>query len=1058
MNERVLICLMLLAMLLGYRVVMFVRFWTMPLSLAVDRFFGLPVPAPAARPLLRRYRARFLIVYAMDVCCALAALFWAGLAGLVVEQAVAAILVRTYHSLVGIHFLRQAKWLAVQGSWRPVRSVALSLETRRLRDYTNLSFELILALLTAGPLALVAYLFWRAEGRWPFPDRERYVALAALAVYLQLGGLLVKHSLVRWRMWLPGERTEDYRRWREAVLRYWLWACDYLRGTFTVALVGFVLLALLPESKHHRVELLLAAVVGGLVILVGFLAYERRQSQLLSLWKQLQPLEAFCSPPEQIDAGEYFLGGLCCWKAECPNLFLPGPLVYAVNLANKRAYLFAVYFAGLLVLGTCCVALSQGATAVEDHVGTNVNSEPSVLSPQALRTLAAGVRDLVEDDEAVGAEVLILHRGQVVLHEAFGWADLDRRVPLQPNTIVCVRSMTKPLVGTAIQMLIDDGKLSLTDPASKYLPAFANDKSRAITIEQLLTHTAGFPLTLIDKPLSAYRGPREVADQAGRIGPSSPPGPFRYSDTDSAILAAIVSEVSGQEVDEFIRRRVLEPLRMKDTYCVLEKDAPPRSRVSSNHAGSPGLWHKYWDHEEEPLFPFFHGPEALYSTAADYSRFLALWLNRGRIDGRSVLSATAVERALWPAQPMLSPGSNTPFPTGLSPLRPYYGQHWMVYVPPKPGAAGALPVFGHGGSDGTLALVFPEHDLMALYFTQSRGGISFLRFEELLAPLVGLQGPPARTRLSADTLQPYLGAYLEAGSGKRAWVTRHGKRLRLELAGAGAFLPLWPDGAGRWSFGDSDPGISVSFDKSDAGEVTGTRLWQNGTQLVHFQRVSPAKDLPSVEQLMALRREKQGGDGIDALRSLEIKGRLRVGATEIDNTIVAAGSDQVIRRMRSPAGTETTLVEGGRARKCSPGQPVEELGRLWRDEALRINPLARLRDWRETSVAVRVAGKGHLGDEEVWIVRIECELLPPLTRYVSTRTGLLLKEEAWVTARGVGTVGLTVRYEDYREVAGVKVPFRLTSESSLTGKQVMQFTEAKPNVAIREDTFALPDR
>src|SRR5262245_34813816 len=122
-------------------------------------------------------------------------------------------------------------------------------------------------------------------------------------------------------------------------------------------------------------------------------------------------------------------------------------------------------------------------------------------SPEALRALAARVRELVEDDEAVGAEVLILHRRQVVLHEAFGWADLDRRTPLTPNTIVCVRSMTKPLIGTAIQMLIDEGKLSLADPASKYLPAFANDRSRAITIEQLLTHTAGFPLTLIDKPL-----------------------------------------------------------------------------------------------------------------------------------------------------------------------------------------------------------------------------------------------------------------------------------------------------------------------------------------------------------------------------------------------------------------------------------------------------------------------------------------------------------------------------------------------------------------------------
>ena len=258
---------------------------------------------------------------------------------------------------------------------------------------------------------------------------------------------------------------------------------------------------------------------------------------------------------------------------------------------------------------------------------------------------------------------LVLERRQVVLHEAFGWSDLDRRTPLDPNTIVCVRSMTKPLVGTAIQMLIDDGKLRLSDVASKYLRAFDNDKSRAITIEQLLTHTAGFPLTLIDKPLSSYSGQRAVVDQAGGIGPNAKPGSFRYSDTDSETLAAIVSEVSGQPIDEFIRRRILEPLGMKDTFCVLGKDSPPRSRVSSNHAGSPGMWHKYWDHDGKPFFPFFLGAAALYSTTTDYARFLSLWMDRGKAGGRVLISEAAVDRALKPYQPMLTLGSTTPFPT-----------------------------------------------------------------------------------------------------------------------------------------------------------------------------------------------------------------------------------------------------------------------------------------------------------------------------------------------------------------------------------------------------------
>src|SRR5262249_40427868 len=156
--------------------------------------------------------------------------------------------------LVGIHFFRQAKWLAVQDSWKPVRSVALLLKPRRLRDHTNLFFELILALLTVGSLVLLVFRY--AEEGELLTGQARYGILAVLAFYLQLGGLLVKDSLVRWRMWMPGERTEEYRRWREAVLRYWLWVCDYVRGAFTVALACFVLLALLPERNHHRVELL----------------------------------------------------------------------------------------------------------------------------------------------------------------------------------------------------------------------------------------------------------------------------------------------------------------------------------------------------------------------------------------------------------------------------------------------------------------------------------------------------------------------------------------------------------------------------------------------------------------------------------------------------------------------------------------------------------------------------------------------------------------------------------------------------------------------------------
>jgi hypothetical protein len=207
---------------------------------------------------------------------------------------------------------------------------------------------------------------------------------------------------------------------------------------------------------------------------------------------------------------------------------------------------------------------------------------------------------------------------------------------------------------------------------------------------------------------------------------------------------------------------------------------------------------------------------------------------------------------------------------------------------------------------------------------------------------------------------------------------------------------------------------------------------------------------------MAFRREKQGGKRIAVLRSLEMKGKLRAGSGEFDDHVIAAGFDRAIRRVNLPAGVVTMLAEKGRAWRRSSGEPIERLTGLRFEEAMRINPLARLADWRETAVAVQVAGSDRLGEEEVWIVRVEGKFSPPLTRYVSKKTGLLLKEDGWVTAKGQGTVSLTVRFADYREVDGVKIPFRLSSESRLTGKQIIQYAEARANPEIRKGTFALP--
>jgi CubicO group peptidase (beta-lactamase class C family) len=606
-------------------------------------------------------------------------------------------------------------------------------------------------------------------------------------------------------------------------------------------------------------------------------------------------------------------------------------------------------------------------------------------------------------------------------------------------------------------MLIDDGKLMPGDRVSKYLPSFANEKSQSITIEQLLTHSAGFPLTHMDKPLSGYSGQQAVVEQIGRLGPKTPPGKFVYSDCDTEALAAVVAKIANEPTEEFLRKRIFEPLQMSDTYCVLGKDRPDRARVSSNHAGSPGLWHKYWDRDEKPLFPFFLGAAAAYSTTQDYAKFLQLWLNRGKLGERRLLSEAAVDRALKPAMEMLTPGSEAPYPTGLNPLRPYYGQHWMVYTDSAAfGKEKSIRAFGHSGSDGTLAIVFPDQDLMAFYFTQSRGGMSVFRFEELLAPLVGLPGPKPLTRLTAEQLKPYLGLYQEEGRGRRVWVSEKKNRLFLELSGgAGALMPHWPNEKGRWEFGEAAAGVAVSFDKSSTGAISSMQLFVNEKLIRRYQHTAPAADLPTVDHVMKLMYEKQGGLHLEKARTLELKGTLSAGATTFESVTLAEGSERAVRRLTSAANSSTTIADGQRSRRKQAGQSVEELHGLHRDEALRINPFLRLQDWRKNYRDVQVVGVDKIGGEEAWVVRMACEHTPPITRYVGAKSGRLLKEDTWTTGKGIGTVPLAVTFADYREVAGVILPFRTTSESRLTGKQVAQLKEVNVNANFAKDAFEL---
>ena len=678
-----------------------------------------------------------------------------------------------------------------------------------------------------------------------------------------------------------------------------------------------------------------------------------------------------------------------------------------------------------------------------------------------LEHITSEVRSWVDEGDVVGAEFMILDHRRVVLHEAVGWMDAEDKVPMAKGSIFCVRSMTKPLVGTAVQMLIDAGKLTLDDKASKFLKSFDNDRSRDITIEQMLTHRSGFPITLIDKPLKEYKNHREIVDQAGAIGPGEKPGKrFEYSDTNFEALAEIVGIVSGQSCEAFLQSRVIEPLGLKDTYCVLGKDAPDRSRVCSNYVGERGHFEKYWDNQAEPLFPFLLGAASLYSTCEDYARFVGLWLDQGEIAGKKLVSNAAIERALRPIVPMSMIGSDQPYPTSFDHVKVNYGQAWIVWDDGKPRAEGALPIFGHSGSDGTFVWVFPEQDVIALYFTQSRNGLSGFRFEELLAPLVGLTSTPAAAKperaLTVDELVPLVGSFGSAELQTYAFTRIDSGRLALDLMGMATLKPAWPDKDGLWAFRPPSK-ASIRFTHDDKNAVTGLDVVDNGKSY-HFGRVAKPQAAPSVDALMKMRHEKQGGAALDALKTLRMHAKLTTKTQQGDVFVNAAGKDRLATRTVLGKTDQTVVLADGNVWLLAPNKKREGVAGIYAEQVVLANPLVRMRDWRDTYAEVEIVDLFERDGEPCWVVRCGARNKPTAVRLVSVASGFVVEDHAWIAVKGLPTSSLSLRYLDYAPFGGVMLPKKIERESTSGGKMTIEYDTIEPNAELAPDAFSIEDR
>ena len=343
------------------------------------------------------------------------------------------------------------------------------------------------------------------------------------------------------------------------------------------------------------------------------------------------------------------------------------------------------------------IALTAGIAALPLAAASVQASKPEEvgLSAERLQRIHETMQRHIAAGDISGAVTLVARRGRIAHFEAHGLMDIDTKKAMQKDAIFRLASMSKPITGTAILMLMEEGKIRLTDPVSKFIPEFKGLKvavtregapggrgaaaepqfytvpaNREITIRDLLSHVSG----LVSGPVSTAeanklgRKPTDtLADYIPRLGAvplEFQPG-SRWSYSPGAgfdTLGRIVEVVSGQSFDQFLRQRIFGPLEMKDTTFHPTEDKLSRVASMYQKNAEKGLVKQ----NNQPSSVYFSGAGGLSSTAEDYEQFGQMLSNGGQLNGKRLLSPKTVELMASVHAPDTMPGRPPGRSFGLS--------------------------------------------------------------------------------------------------------------------------------------------------------------------------------------------------------------------------------------------------------------------------------------------------------------------------------------------------------------------------------------------------------
>jgi CubicO group peptidase (beta-lactamase class C family) len=366
-----------------------------------------------------------------------------------------------------------------------------------------------------------------------------------------------------------------------------------------------------------------------------------------------------------------------------------------------------------------------------------LTSQPSLtaageLDMAKLSAIRPAMQKFVERDQVAGVVTVVGTSKGIVHHEAVGSLTLEPKKEMSKDALFRIASMTKPITAIGIMILADEGKLGVEDPVEKYLPEFRGQMvvserkgdvvtlkkpSRPITLRDLLTHTSGlpnFPPGLADIYSKRDHTLAEVTLAMSQRPLDFEPGSkWAYCNPGIDTLGRVIEVVSGQPYEEFLSKRIFEPLGMKDTTFYPSKEQ--QSRLAGLYEVKDGKLNLV----AKPLIGL--PPDAkhpipaggLCSTGGDLAKLYRMMLHKGQLDGQRILSEKAVAEMtkLQTGDLQAGFGSGMGFGFGWAVVKEPLGVNEMV-------SAGT---YGHGGAFGTQGWIDPKKDLFVILLIQRSG-------------------------------------------------------------------------------------------------------------------------------------------------------------------------------------------------------------------------------------------------------------------------------------------------------------------------------------------------